>query len=115
MLGFFITVIAVGVGVAGSWSEIRNTRGPKEHRFVVWNLAAAWVVLLGMLGLMFVLPPPWRYVLLVPYFIHLPLAIYRLTTRTLLIREEESAPTRVPPAASTPDPAPAPAATPPPD
>jgi hypothetical protein len=68
---------------------IRATRGPLERRFMARASIGAWVTILLFFMAVYLIPPPWRYWLLIPYFLHLPVAIYVTSKKQLLIRQLE--------------------------
>jgi hypothetical protein len=86
LIGLVIMVVALGMAAIATASSIRNTRGPRERRFVVSNCGAAWIVLAALFGLMWLTPSPYRYILMVAYCIHLPFMTYRFTTKQQLLR-----------------------------
>ena len=49
-----------------------------------------WIAILVFIGLMFVLPSPYRHILWIPYGILLPLAIVKGNRKQQRIRQEES-------------------------
>jgi len=103
-LGLLITGAALGIGGLATYTNIRNARGPRERRFVLWHCVAAWTAMLLLLFLVVLTPFPWSIVWLALYFVHLPIAIYRFASKHQLIRilearEMERASTR--PAAKT--------------
>lgn len=84
--GLLLTAVALLIGGAATITNIRNVRGPRERRFVLFHCAAAWTAILALLVLVAVTPSPWRFLWLIPYFVHLPLAIYRYASKHQLIR-----------------------------
>jgi hypothetical protein len=80
-----VSVALVGGGIA-TYHNIRETRGPRERRFVWRICVAAWALVLSMLFLMYVLPSPYRYVTFFVYFVVTPWLIYRWTNTHQLIR-----------------------------
>ena len=86
-LVFFLTVFVSSI--VGNYMIIRNTQGPREHRFMVRASCAAWTTILAFFLLGYLIPSPWRYLLLVPYFLHLPVATYLTVNKQLLIRKIE--------------------------
>lgn len=89
LAGFSFLAAGIGIGVFTTYTSIRNARGPKEKTFVLWNNFFAWLVIVVLLGLMYLLPSPYRYLLLIPYFLHLPVVVYRYATKVQLIRRLE--------------------------
>ena len=89
IIGFGLLALALGMGIAASVTCVRNTRGPKERAYVLSHCVGAWSVIVLLFLLMAVVPSPYRYFLLVPYFVHLPIATYRFTLRQQIIRHRE--------------------------
>ena len=87
--GLIFLIIGLIGGAAATMSNLRSAKGPKERVFVRFNCIAAWGVAVLCLALMYYLPSPWRYLVLIPYFFHLPVAIYRATMKRQLIRRLE--------------------------
>ncbi len=53
-------------GIFGAWCSIKNTRSPRERRFMIRMTALLWVLLCGLIGVPLVLMltkvvPPWFY------------------------------------------------------
>jgi hypothetical protein len=88
-IGFGMAGVAIVMGLVATWSSVRNTRGPGERAFVVRSVLWAWLVLTALFTAMYFLPVPYNYYLLAPYFIHVPIMTYRMTSKQLLIREME--------------------------
>ncbi len=89
IIGFGLLALALGGGFLASATCVRNTRGPKEHAYVVSHCVGAWLVIFLLFAVMYVVPSPYRYLLLIPYFVHLPIATYRFTLRQQIIRHRE--------------------------
>ena len=81
-------------GVVGTWASIRNTSGPRERAFVVRACAVLWAGGIVFLGLMFLLPMPWRFLLWIPYGVLLPLGIVVWNRAQRRIRREEKSGSR---------------------
>ena len=88
--GIVGSVVGVAGGAIGTYCSIRNTKGPLERAFMVRASVVAWVAIALFLGLMFVLPSPYRFLLWIPYGILLPLGIIRINKRIAEIRESEN-------------------------
>lgn len=84
--GLILLGIALIGGGLASWSNIRQARGPRERAFVIRVCLLSWALILSMLGLMYLLPSPYRYVAMLAYFVGLPLLIYRWARTHQLIR-----------------------------
>ncbi|MCK5803636.1 MAG: hypothetical protein KAI66_12420 [Lentisphaeria bacterium] len=87
-------VIGVIGGAIGTWASIRAAEGPRERDFMVRCSIVAWIFAIIFLGLMFLLPSPWRYCLWVPYGILFPLGLITFNRTLQRIRQEEQEPTQ---------------------
>lgn len=83
------SVIGVAGGAIGTYFSITNTNGPMERAFMVKVSVIAWVAILLFLGLMMLLPSPYRFLLWIPYAVLLPLGIIKTNKRVTEIRESE--------------------------
>ncbi len=100
MFGLTLVAVALIGGGWASWANIQQTKGPRERRFVVRICVSAWLLILSMLGLMYILPPPYRYVVMLFYFFGVPFLIYRWSKTHQLIRlmeARDAEPTAAPP------------------
>ncbi len=77
-------------GVIGSYFSIKNTNGPLEKSFMVKCVIWGWLAITLFLGLMYILPHPYRYFLWIPYGICLPLGIRFCNRRQQEIRASET-------------------------
>lgn len=90
MIGIGLILAALVIGVVAIYTSIKNTKGPKERAFVRVNcLSALFTLVIAFTLMYYLIDSPWRYVVLLIYFIHLPVAIYRATTKRQLIRRME--------------------------
>lgn len=78
-------------GAAGTYFSIRNTSGPRERAFMIRVAIVAWIVITAFLIGLLMLPPPFNFLLWVPYGIALPLGIVWCNRRQRTIRTEEAA------------------------
>ena len=83
-------VIGFAGGMVGTYFSIKNTNGPRERSFMVKASVITWIAIILFLGLMFVLPNPYRYLLWIPYAILLPLGIVYGNRTQQRIRKEET-------------------------
>ncbi|RPI71770.1 MAG: hypothetical protein EHM45_23090 [Desulfobacteraceae bacterium] len=83
-------VIGLAGGAVGTYFSIKNTNGPRERAFMIKTSIITWVAIILFLGLMFLLPNPYRYLLWIPYGILLPLGIVYGNRVQQRIRKEES-------------------------
>ena len=74
------------IGSIATYSNVKNTRGPKERSFVIRISAASWLLVMSMLLFVYYIPSPYRYWILAAYFIACPILIYNWSTTHQLIR-----------------------------
>ena len=82
-------VIGVAGGAFGTFRSIRSSRGPLERAFMIKASVVAWIAISVFVGLMFVLPNPYRYLLWIPYGILLPIAIVKVNKKVAELRRIE--------------------------
>ena len=88
--GIALLAIALGgLAIAGSLNII-HAKWPSERRFLFVATTILWVLLFGLMSMMYFFPSPWRFVVLGLYFILIPVLIYRISLRRQLIREYET-------------------------
>ena len=80
----------VAGGIIGTYCSIKNTKGPKERAFMWKASIVCWLAIGLFLGLMFLLPNPYRYFLWIPYSILMVLGIPFINRTQQRIRKEES-------------------------
>lgn len=83
------SVIGLAGGVVGTCCSIRNTKGPRERRFVVRASAMLWVAGLAFVAALLLLPDPRRWLAWIPWSVALPLAIVGWNRAQQRIREAE--------------------------
>lgn len=86
LFGGLISVI----GLVATAQNIRSANGPKERVFVAWSNLVAWIGMALFFTVLFFVPQPYRYLLLILYFAIFPFVVYRFCSRRLLIRRLES-------------------------
>ena len=77
-------------GAIGTYCGIKNTRGPKEKKFMIKASLICWLVVSIFLVLLFVLPAPFKWMIWIPYG---PLLVWGITVSNRMqrkIREEEA-------------------------
>lgn len=84
------SVFGLTGGIVGTYFSIKNTNGPRERVFMIKSALLCWLALSVFLGLLFVLPNPYRWLLWIPYGILLPLGIVYSNRRQQAIRQEEA-------------------------
>ena len=83
-------VLGVAGGIVGTYFSIRNTNGPHERAFMIKSAVVGWIAILVFLGLLLMLPNPYRWFLWIPYSILLPIGILYGNRRQQAIRQAES-------------------------
>lgn len=68
-------VLGFAGGAFGTYCSIKNTKGPREKRFMIKAAVVTWSALSIFLALLIGLPAPYRFFMWVPYGILLPLGI----------------------------------------
>lgn len=89
ILGLMLLLAAAIIGAVALYTNLHNTKGDKERTFVRRNCLMALGTVVLTFALIYYLPNPWRYVVLLIYFVHLPVAIYRASMKRQLIRRAE--------------------------
>ncbi len=87
--GIIGSVIGIAGGAIGTYYSIKHTNGPLERAFMVRCTVIIWIAVIAFLGLLLLLPVPYRYFLWIPYVILLPWGITRINRRQSAIRESE--------------------------
>lgn len=82
-------VLGLAGGVIGTYFSIRNTNGPLERTFMVKVVVIGWILITVFIGLLLVLPPPYNYLMWIPYGILLPISIIKCNKRQNEIRNQE--------------------------
>ena len=86
LFGLLLVVMCGVVGIYASWSNVRSAKGPKEKAFVRRSCVITFLAITTLLALMYYLPSPYRYLVLIPYLALVPAFIYRSVTRRQMIR-----------------------------
>lgn len=88
--GIMGTIFGFAGGIFGTYCSIRNTKGPLEKRFMIKASVMIWIALSIFLGMLWVLPSPYNFLMWIPYGILLPFGIRYLNRRQQAIRKMES-------------------------
>lgn len=83
-------LFGVAGGAFGTYCSIKNTRGPRERSFMIRVASLWWLAAILFIGLLLVLPDPYRSLLWIPYAVLLPLGIIHGNRRQQRIRKEEA-------------------------
>jgi len=89
LFGFVLVALAILIGFVVTASNMRTCVGVTERKFVFKACFIVWLVVFGLLGFMYWLQPPYRYILLIPYLVVLPRMIYRFALQRQEIRQQE--------------------------
>ena len=88
--GIIGSIIGLIGGIIGTYFSIKNTNGPKEKAFMIKISILGWIGIIVFLALMLLLPSHYRFCLLVPYGIILPIVIIKGNKTQAKIRYKES-------------------------
>ena len=89
LFGLIVFLAAfVGISVVCVLNVI-SARSASERRYLIWTAVAMWVLLGVLLGVMYAVEGPWRFVVLGSYLVLLPIFVYRTSLRRQVIREYE--------------------------
>ena len=77
-------------GIFGTYAGIKGTGGPRERALMIKMSLVMWIAVSAFLGLLFLLPHPYRWFIFVPYAILLPFGIVFSNENQQRIRQEES-------------------------
>ncbi len=86
--GIVGSVVGVLGGVVGAYASIRNAGSPQERRYLIRCAIGLWLGIAAFLAGLFLLPPPYRWFLWIPYVIALPLSIVAANRGYARIRAE---------------------------
>jgi uncharacterized membrane protein len=86
--GIVGSVIGVLGGIIGTYASIRNANSPQERRYMIRCAIGLFVGIATFLASLFLLPPPYRWLLWIPYSIALPLSIMATNRGISRIRAE---------------------------
>jgi hypothetical protein len=67
--------IGVLGGIVGTYFGITRVANDAQRKFMIRCAVFGWVLILAFVALCVFLPAPWKYIILVPYGIGLPIAI----------------------------------------
>jgi small-conductance mechanosensitive channel len=87
--GLLVSLAALSGGALGTWSAVKNAQGPRERNFVISGYMIMWAVTVILMTFIFLLGRPWNLLMLVILVVTIPALIYRITLRSLLIRQFE--------------------------
>jgi hypothetical protein len=73
--GIIGAVIGLAGGAFGTYCSVKNTNSPSERKFMIKASIWMWIALGIFLGLMFLIPSPYRFLLWIPYGFLLPVGI----------------------------------------
>lgn len=94
MVGAIIgTVLGVLGGAIGTYVSLRNARSEKERRFLICCAVAMTAGISLFLGLLFMVPADYRFLVWIPYAVILPASIrFANSAHAKLLSEETPAP-----------------------
>lgn len=77
-------------GLIGTYYSIRNTESSRERSCVIRSSILCWAAIGLFLGLMWLLPVPYRYFLWIPYSMLVPWGIMAANRKQQRIRAAET-------------------------
>ena len=89
IVGLVVSVIALLGSAIGTWSAVKHSEGPRERRYLIIGYVSMWVVSMILLFLIFIIKRPWNFIELGILCTLIPVMTYRITLRSLLLRNLE--------------------------
>jgi hypothetical protein len=94
-IGWWMVAFAVGVpaglgSLIGTYFSIKNTKGPRERAFMIKASIICWIVVIGFVLGLSLIPQWYNFLLGVPYTILLVFGIRKSNELQMRIRKEES-------------------------
>ena len=83
-------VVGVIGGIIGTYFSIRNTNGVREREFMIRVAVLVWGLAVVFVGLLLILPNPYRWFVYLPVGLLMGMGIPYLNKKQQSIREEES-------------------------
>ena len=90
MVGIIGGIIGILGGILGTALAIVSTQGPKERAFVVKVAAIVWLVVSLYVGLLWITPSPYRWLLVGVYIVGMLIGVRKLRKKHTEIRRLES-------------------------
>ena len=84
------TLFGILGGVIGTYFTIKNTKGPRERTFTIKWSVVGWIVIVGFVVAILLIPSWYKFLLFIPYAILLAVSIRAWNKAQLQIRKEES-------------------------
>ena len=83
-------IIGLGGGLFGTYCTLRSAKGPRERAFLVKASVICWVLVLGFVAGMLLIPTWHKHLLWIPYALLLTLGIRYVNSNQQRIRKEEA-------------------------
>jgi len=83
-------LIGLAGGIVGLYFSIKRTNGPRERAFMILVGAGCCAFIILFLGLTYILPSPYRYILWLPYTILLLFCVIIGNKAQMKIRKKEA-------------------------
>ena len=90
MGGIIGGVVGTMGGVLGTYVSIKSAKGPTERAFINKTALITWVTVSVFLGLLFIIPQPYNFLLWIPYGIGMLIGVPKLRKKHTQIRRSES-------------------------
>ena len=90
LMGIIFGGLLLLIGAVGTRQSARNTKGPRERVFAMRSNSLAWIAIAVFFLVIYFLPEPYNYTVVVLYFAAFPFIVYRVCSRRLKIRRLEA-------------------------
>ena len=88
--GIFGSIVGTMGGILGTYLSIASAKGPIERAFIKKAAVIAWIAVSVFLGLLFMIPKPYNYLLWIPYAVAMLIGAPKLRKKHTEIRRSEA-------------------------
>ena len=89
--GILGSALGIAGGLLGCCIPYRLAKTPRQRSFILTTAAFYWVLVLGLLAALLLIPSPWKYLVWIPYIVILLGSIFWFNRRHKLLLNEETA------------------------
>lgn len=79
-------------GIVGTYFSIRNARGPAARRFMIRAAVLTWIVVGVYLALLWIVPQPFKFAVMIPYGLLLGFGIRAINKRLAALEAAHGTP-----------------------
>jgi hypothetical protein len=90
LMGILFGGLLLLIGAVGTFHSAKNAKGPRERAFATQTNLFAWMAVFLFFMVIYFLPEPYNYLIVVLYFAAFPFIVYRVCSRRLKIRRLEA-------------------------